>query len=141
MRCRHVAKHCATFNAELRACCSVKHTVPWPGYLSSEACCLQDARIYCQEIRDTIKILKSNRDMAFNEIKLTVMIEDPRARERRENLGIEVRSLCTCMPECLLPCSCKWAPIHIIVRGAMICSSRQLCWTGFMLQGRQSVPA
>ncbi len=37
-----------------------------------------------------IKLLKSNRDMAFNEIKLTVMIEDPRARERRENLGIEV---------------------------------------------------
>jgi hypothetical protein len=51
---------------------------------------VQDARIYCQEIRDTIKILKSNRDMAFNEIKLTVAIEDPRARERRENLGIEV---------------------------------------------------
>lgn len=48
---------------------------------------LQDARIYCQEIRDTIKILKSNRDMAFNEIKLTVAIEDPRARERRENLA------------------------------------------------------
>ena len=37
-----------------------------------------------------IKMLKSNRDMAFNEIKLTVMIEDPRARERRETLGIEV---------------------------------------------------
>ena len=67
-------------------------------YLSSRACCSQEARIYCQEIRDTIKILKSNRDMAFNEIKLTVMIEDPRARERRENLGIEVRSMCICIP-------------------------------------------
>lgn len=54
-------------------------------------CCEQEARIYCQEIRDTIKVLKSNRDMAFNEIKLTISIEDPRARERRENLGIEVR--------------------------------------------------
>lgn len=40
-----------------------------------------------------IKVLKSNRDMAFNEIKLTVMIEDPRARERRENLNIEVSAL------------------------------------------------
>lgn len=51
---------------------------------------LQDAKYYCTQVRDMIKLLKSNRDMAFNEIKLTVMIEDPRARERRENLGIEV---------------------------------------------------
>lgn len=63
---------------------------------------VQDARIYCQEIRDTIKILKSNRDMAFNEIKLTVAIEDPRARERRENLGIEVGHLHT--PACRMHC-------------------------------------
>lgn len=61
--------------------------------------CKQEAKIYCQEVRDTIKVLKSNRDMAFNEIKLTIAIEDPRARERRENLGIEVRQqrlACAC---------------------------------------------
>lgn len=49
----------------------------------------EEARQFCGQVRDMVKVLKSNRDMAFNEIKLTVMIEDPRARERRENLNIE----------------------------------------------------
>lgn len=53
----------------------------------------QEAREYCGQVRDIIKLLKGNRDMAFNEIKLTVMIEDPRVRERRETLGIEVQPL------------------------------------------------
>ena len=38
-----------------------------------------------------LKLLKSNRDMSVNEVKLTLAIEDPRARERRESMGIEVR--------------------------------------------------
>ncbi len=37
-----------------------------------------------------LKTLKSTRDMSFNEVKLIVSIEDPRARERRAQ-DIEVR--------------------------------------------------
>lgn len=57
--------------------------------LGKDAVTDQEAKQFCGQVRDMIKMLKSNRDMAFNEIKLTVMIEDPRARERRENLNIE----------------------------------------------------
>ena len=44
----------------------------------------------CREVVRMLKLLKSNRDMSINEVKLTIAIEDPRARERRESLGIEV---------------------------------------------------
>ena len=44
----------------------------------------------CREVTRMLKLLKSNRDMSVNEIKLTLAIEDPRARERRESMGIEV---------------------------------------------------
>lgn len=45
--------------------------------------------------------LQEKRDMSINECKLTIAIEDPRSRERREALGIEVRHnldmhLCKC---------------------------------------------
>lgn len=49
----------------------------------------EEAKQYCKEVREQVKLLKSNRDMAFNEIKLTLAIEDPRARERRQELNIE----------------------------------------------------
>jgi hypothetical protein len=41
------------------------------------------ARAYCRSIVNTLKLLKQKRDMSVNEVKLTVAIEDPRARERR----------------------------------------------------------
>lgn len=44
----------------------------------------------CREVVRMLKLLKSNRDMSVNEVKLTIAIEDPRARERRESMGIEV---------------------------------------------------
>ena len=44
----------------------------------------------CREVVKMIKVLKMNRDMSINEVKLTIVIEDPRARERRESMGIEV---------------------------------------------------
>ena len=34
--------------------------------------------------------LQDKRDMSINECKLTIAIEDPRSRERREAMGIEV---------------------------------------------------
>ncbi|GIL56175.1 hypothetical protein Vafri_11582 [Volvox africanus] len=41
------------------------------------------AQKYCGEIFEVLKTLKRTRDMSFNEVKLIVSIEDPRARERR----------------------------------------------------------
>jgi hypothetical protein len=43
----------------------------------------EDARRYCREIVNCLKLLKQKRDMSVNEAKLVVAIEDPRARERR----------------------------------------------------------
>ncbi|KAL5673590.1 hypothetical protein ACJX0J_017896, partial [Zea mays] len=36
-----------------------------------------------------LELLKKNRDMTFGEVKLTIMIEDPRDIERKRTLGIE----------------------------------------------------
>lgn len=47
-----------------------------------------DAKRYCREIVNILKLLKQKRDMSVNEVKLTVAIEDPRAKERRL-LGME----------------------------------------------------
>ncbi|OAY54417.1 ycf3-interacting protein 1, chloroplastic [Manihot esculenta] len=44
---------------------------------------------YIQEVKRVVDLLKKNRDMLFNEVKLTIMIEDPREVERRRLLGIE----------------------------------------------------
>ncbi|KAL2650981.1 hypothetical protein R1flu_019109 [Riccia fluitans] len=41
------------------------------------------------EILRVIELLRKKRDMTFNEVRLTVMIEDPREVERRRQLGIE----------------------------------------------------
>ena len=51
----------------------------------------QLAKELCRDVVRMLKLLKSNRDMSVNEVKLTIAIEDPRARERRESMGIEVR--------------------------------------------------
>eukprot|EP00243_Klebsormidium_subtile_P002848 TRINITY_DN15783_c0_g1_i1.p1 TRINITY_DN15783_c0_g1~~TRINITY_DN15783_c0_g1_i1.p1 ORF type:complete len:285 (-),score=62.26 TRINITY_DN15783_c0_g1_i1:208-1062(-) len=40
-------------------------------------------------IRNVLKALRTKRDMPFNEVKLTIMIEDPRLAEQREKYGIE----------------------------------------------------
>lgn len=53
----------------------------------------QMAKEMCREVVKMIKVLKMNRDMSINEVKLTIVIEDPRARERRESMGIEVNML------------------------------------------------
>lgn len=50
------------------------------------------AKEMCRDVVRMLKQLKSNRDMSVNEIKLTIAIEDPRARERRESMGIEESS-------------------------------------------------
>ncbi|XP_023544733.1 protein CHLOROPLAST ENHANCING STRESS TOLERANCE, chloroplastic isoform X2 [Cucurbita pepo subsp. pepo] len=44
---------------------------------------------YIRQIQRVLELLKKNRDMLFNEVKLTVMIEDPREVERRRLLGID----------------------------------------------------
>jgi len=43
----------------------------------------EEAKRYCRDVVSVLKNLKQKRDMSVNEVKLTVAIEDPRARERR----------------------------------------------------------
>jgi hypothetical protein len=43
----------------------------------------EQAMAYCRGVVNTLKLLKQRRDMSVNEVKLTIAIEDPRARERR----------------------------------------------------------
>ncbi|KAF8751351.1 hypothetical protein HU200_012234 [Digitaria exilis] len=42
-----------------------------------------------REIKRVLELLEKNRDMTFGEVKLTIMIEDPRDIERKRTLGIE----------------------------------------------------
>ncbi|KAK4754331.1 hypothetical protein SAY87_002435 [Trapa incisa] len=44
---------------------------------------------YVRQIQRVLELLKKNRDMLYSEVRLTVMIEDPREVERRRLLGIE----------------------------------------------------
>lgn len=44
---------------------------------------------YVSQIKSVLELLRKNRDMLFNEVKLTIMIEDPRDVERRRLLGID----------------------------------------------------
>ncbi|KAG4951635.1 hypothetical protein JHK82_044543 [Glycine max] len=44
---------------------------------------------YVAQIKRVLELLRKNRDMLFGEVKLTIMIEDPREVERRRLLGIE----------------------------------------------------
>ncbi|ESQ39542.1 hypothetical protein EUTSA_v10000983mg [Eutrema salsugineum] len=44
---------------------------------------------YVNEIKRVLELLRRNRDMIFSEVKLTIMIEDPRELEKRRLLGIE----------------------------------------------------
>ncbi|XP_057970909.1 ycf3-interacting protein 1, chloroplastic isoform X2 [Malania oleifera] len=43
---------------------------------------------YVSQIRRVLELLRKNRNMLFGEVKLTIMIEDPREDERRSLLGI-----------------------------------------------------
>ncbi|PPR89450.1 hypothetical protein GOBAR_AA31246 [Gossypium barbadense] len=50
----------------------------------------EDEDLQCvRQIQRVLQLLRKNRDMLFSEVKLTVMIEDPREVERRRLLGIE----------------------------------------------------
>ncbi|CAN8267551.1 unnamed protein product [Cochlearia groenlandica] len=44
---------------------------------------------YVAQIKRVLELLRRNRDMIFSEVKLTIMIEDPRELEKRRLLGIE----------------------------------------------------
>lgn len=81
---RSLSHQCPPANA----CCE-------PACVRCAYCALQLAKAYCREIFETLKSLKSARDMSVNEVKLIVSIEDPRAKERRAQ-GIEVRALRLC---------------------------------------------
>ena len=50
---------------------------------------MQQANQYCQDIVEALRKLEVNREMSYNEVKLTIAIDDPRTRARRRQ-GIEV---------------------------------------------------
>ncbi len=56
---------------------------------------MQEAKAYCRDIVEILQTLKRTRDMAVQEARLIIAIEDPRARERR-TVGIEVRRRGAC---------------------------------------------
>lgn len=49
----------------------------------------------CQEILRVLNILKEKRDMSFNEVRLTIMIEDPSEEERRKQFNVENERGCS----------------------------------------------
>lgn len=44
---------------------------------------------YISQIKRVLELLRKNRDMIFGEVKLTIMIEDPREVERKRLVGID----------------------------------------------------
>ena len=52
---------------------------------------MEDARAGVQPptVRSTVQTLKVKRDMTFNEVRLTLSIEDPAEKRRRQELGLE----------------------------------------------------
>lgn len=63
-----------------------------------------EAKRYCREVVGMLKKLKEQRDMSLNEVRLTVGIEDPRAREKRlmgmeDSCGISREEMATALME------------------------------------------
>ena len=52
---------------------------------------LQDEQLV-GEAQRVLQLLVQRRDMSMNEVRLVLMVEDPRATKRREEYGIEVAS-------------------------------------------------
>jgi hypothetical protein len=76
---------------------------------------VQEAKRYCREVVTVLKRLKEQRDMTLNEVRLTVAIEDPRARERRL-MGMEVGG-------CARLAGWTAAPYHRGWQAAALCRS------------------
>ena len=76
---------------------------------------VQEAKRYCREVVTVLKRLKEQRDMTLNEVRLTVAIEDPRARERRL-MGMEVGG-------CARLAGWTAAPYHRGWQAAALCCS------------------
>lgn len=53
---------------------------------------MQEAKAMCKRITDIVGTLRQKRDMTLNEIRLTLAIEDPISKEKREYLEISVSS-------------------------------------------------
>lgn len=65
---------------------SVSEAVPEVDPLEQQD--LNDVR----RVQTVLDVLENTRGMTFNEVKLTISIEDPRAKERRDTYGIEDES-------------------------------------------------
>lgn len=59
--------------------------------LGSDKVSDEQANQYCQDIVEALRKLEVNREMSYNEVKLTIAIDDPRTRAIRRQ-GIETES-------------------------------------------------
>ncbi|CAA2951322.1 ycf3-interacting 1, chloroplastic [Olea europaea subsp. europaea] len=59
------------------------------GFMVQSSCLSREERLHENIYLVVLSLLRKNRDMLFNEVKLTVSIEDPRNVERRRLLGID----------------------------------------------------
>ena len=57
-----------------------------------DACDDDEARALVDTVLDVLQTLKVKRDMTFNEVRLTLSIEDPSEKRRRQEMGIEDES-------------------------------------------------
>ncbi|GMN56136.1 hypothetical protein TIFTF001_025254 [Ficus carica] len=96
-------------------------TSPQGDNLSQDDADPQDLE-YVRQIKRVLELLRNNRDMLFSEVKLTILIEDPRDVERRRLLGIEDEydaptrdDLAAALEEVSLPfyAVLEFAPTHI----------------------------
>ena len=74
--------------AEIESGASTRKAATAGQVLGADEVSDDDAKRLCREMVNVLKLLKQKRDMSVNEVRLTVAIEDPRARERRL-MGIE----------------------------------------------------
>lgn len=60
--------------------------------IGADAVSEDEAKEFCADIFEILRMLKRTRDMSVNEVRLVVSIEDPRTRERRSTMDMESES-------------------------------------------------
>lgn len=78
--------------------------------------------MYCREIVSVLEKLQKTRDMTYSEVKLTVAIDDPTARDRRA-IGIEVGNVHgqIAQPRFLVIVVCKLCTAYFVSQSQSTC--------------------
>eukprot|EP00249_Psilotum_nudum_P019682 c27369_g1_i1 orf=973-1803(-) len=100
---RHYKRNCGVVSFPSRSRRkAVEASSAWTGDVLSETAedgrrlsAEEEDRQNVQQILAILDQLQTKRDMSFNEVRLTVIIEDPREAERRQKLGFEDERVCS----------------------------------------------